>query len=82
MKGELKYTTHSGRYKDETGVSWQTHRDDGTIRQDNDKFLEDTKNYRSGEHIWYDHDRGTTGYRGAEMTDEDKKNYRELHRGY
>lgn len=67
--------------KDETGVSWSTKHEDGTIKQDNSKFFKDTDKYQANEHIWYDRDRGQMGYPGANMTEEDKKNYKALKRG-
>ena len=66
--------------KDATGVSWSTKNADGTIRQDNSKYFKDTSKYEENEHIWYDRNRGQTGYRGANMTDEDKKIIKNLER--
>ena len=48
--------------KDATGVSWSTKNADGTIRQDNSKYFKDTSKYEENEHIWYDRNRGQTGY--------------------
>ena len=79
----LKYNSGcriSGK-KDETGVSWTTRREDGTPKQDNSKFFKDTDKYQKNEHIWYDRERGQLGYRGPNMTKEDKENYRQLKRG-
>ncbi len=68
--------------KDATGVSWSTKNADGTIRQDNSKYFKDTSKYEENEHIWYDRNRGQTGYRGANMTDEDKKKYKKFRKGW
>lgn len=67
--------------RDETGVSWTAKNPDGTPRQDNSKFFKDTPKYKAGEHIYYDRQRGYTGYRGANMTDADKQANKELRRG-
>lgn len=64
--------------KDETGVSWSTKQADGTTKQDNSKYFMDTEKYETDEHIWYDRERGQLGYRGANMTSEDKASYKEL----
>ena len=70
-----------GGKKDETGVSWSTKNSDGTIKQDNSKFFKDTGKYKADEHIFYDRQRGYMGYRGANMTEEDKKANKELRKG-
>ncbi len=56
----------SDKSKDNTGYNWQNYDKNGRLIQGNSKNYDD-------EHKWYNPNTGYSGYRGGNMTEDDKR---------